>query len=63
MSKRFTHNGENYLVGDEVECEVQWKDGRKTVMKGKLITIVGDEVFIEADVGPVVGNLSTLERA
>lgn len=55
--------GVDYDVGDEVECEVSWRNGRKTVTRGKLITIdsARNEAYIDSALGPLAGHLDTLE--
>ncbi len=59
--KYFKHDDHTYRVGDEVQCKVAWKNGREVWMRGKLIAIAAGEVFIETELGPVSGNLDTLE--
>jgi len=60
----FTHpiTQEIYHVGDEVEIAVKWP-GRTTIMRGTLISLTEDEAFVETALGPVAGDIATLERA
>jgi hypothetical protein len=54
-----------FRVGDQVECEVSWPDGRKTTNRGELVWIDEDkgEVYInQTGVGALAGDLSTLEH-
>lgn len=62
MSKLFQHNGQPFSVGERVGCMVTWKNGHRVWTVGKLITIAGDEAFIETDAGAVSGDLETLEK-
>lgn len=61
--KTFKINGETFRVGDEVVLDVRWKDGRTSSVRGKLITVDAGEAFVESDLGAVVGDPETLERA
>lgn len=55
--------GENFNEGDIVSCRCEWRDGSIREHTGSLITIVGDECFIEVPgLGPIAGMLDTLEH-
>lgn len=48
-------------LGDTVEAEVEWRDGKTRVMRGKLIALTADEVFLETEIGAVSGKRETAE--
>lgn len=59
--KTFTINDQVYTVGDQVSAVVEWPNGRRTNTQGTLITVDGDEAYIESPLGPVAVNVETLE--
>ena len=64
MPDKFTHNGETYTRGEEVICQVTWQEtGRVTTARGKLHLIEKGEVYIRTEIGFLVGDADTLERA
>ena len=63
MTKTWKHDGVTYREGDEVTLNVKWPGGRTTNVRGKLITIADGEAFVDSQLGPVAGDLETLERA
>lgn len=48
-------------AGDRVSLDVPWPNGRSTRMEGTLLTIRNGEAYIETNIGPVVGQLDSLE--
>lgn len=56
-----TKSAPKFSVGQLVECEVTWRDGRKTWLRGKVIAETVEEVFIDSANGPVAGDLESAE--
>jgi hypothetical protein len=54
-------NGIEVEIGDMVVVEVVWPSGRRTQTSGALIAVLGDEVYVESSVGPVVAKADTME--
>ena len=48
--------------GTEVFVETKWPDGETRPMRGKLITVMANEAYVETTVGCVVGDAETLEE-
>lgn len=48
-------------VGDIVEAKVEWPGGRATWMRGKLVALTEDEVFLETELGAVAADRATAE--
>jgi hypothetical protein len=61
MTTKFTVNEQEFKVGDRVTAEVVWKDRRRTVAEGTLITVVDDVAYIETAFGAVAADANTLE--
>jgi hypothetical protein len=53
---------DEWLAGDLVSLDVTWPNGRTSSMTGRLIVVVGDEAFVETEVGNVVGPVDSLEH-
>lgn len=50
-----------FKPGQKVSCLVPWPNGQNIRMEGTLITIKGNDAYIESVLGPVSGDADTLE--
>lgn len=64
-AQKFKVGRRTYHVGDDVECVVPWPDGRRILMRGKLVAVDerAGEAYLTTYLGAVAGDLTTLERA
>lgn len=56
-----TKDKDKLKIGAIVEAKVEWPGGRATWMRGKLIAVTYDEVFLETELGPVAASRDTAE--
>jgi hypothetical protein len=48
--------------GDLVSIDVTWPNGRTVRMEGRYVSTAAGEVYVESDLGAVVGPAESMER-